>query len=109
MLSNDGPELHPAAQKICNDEEALLPKLLKLRRVAVLKGLSQTFSDQDASRMRREHDLTSGYGLGFQKTKILPMVRSTQVRQSAISLQIRREKTLRQVPQTSGTGRLAMP
>src|SRR3954452_16975141 len=62
----------------------------------VIRGLSQTFPDQGASRMRRRQDLTSGYGLGFQTVIFLPIVAPKQVRRSAIPLQIGLGKTLRQ-------------
>src|SRR4051794_4781123 len=61
-----------------------------------MTGLSQTFSDQDASRMRRRHGLTSGYRLGFKRAEFLSIVVPTQVRQSAIPPQIGLGKTLRQ-------------
>ncbi len=61
-------------------------------------GLSQSFSDRYASLVRGRDDLTSGYGLGFQTAEFLPIAVSKQVRQSAISLQIVRGKTLRQAP-----------
>src|SRR6185369_3682133 len=48
----------------------------------VAPGLSQTFPDQYASRVRRRHDLTSGYGLGFQTAEFLSTVVPKQVRQS---------------------------
>jgi hypothetical protein len=59
-------------------------------------GLSQSFSDQRASCVRRRRDLTFGYGLGFQTAKIPSKVGSEQVPQSAIIFRIVCGKTLRQ-------------
>src|SRR3954466_16241955 len=51
-------------------------------------GLSQSFSDQDGSCVRRRRDLTSGYGLGFQTADTQSKVGSEQVSQSAIPFRI---------------------
>ena len=59
-------------------------------------GLSQTFPDRYASRVRGRDDLTSGYGSGFQTAEFLPIVASKQVRQSETPLKIVCKKTLRQ-------------
>src|SRR4051812_15389858 len=59
-------------------------------------GLSQTFSDQCASGVRRRDGLTFGYGSGFQTPVFLSTVVPIQVQQSETPLKIVREKTLRQ-------------
>jgi hypothetical protein len=61
-------------------------------------GLSQSFSDQCASGVRRRDGLTFGYGSGIQTPVFLSTVVPTQVRQSETPLKIVREKTLRQAP-----------
>jgi hypothetical protein len=59
-------------------------------------GLSQTFPDQCASRVRVRDDITFGCGRGFQAAVFLPLVASMRVQQSATPLQIVPGKTLRQ-------------
>jgi hypothetical protein len=54
--------------------EQLALFLAVLTERALAEGLSQTFSDQCASYVRRWHDLTFGYGLDFQKARFLPIV-----------------------------------
>jgi len=65
------------------------------------RGLSQTFSDQCASGVRRRDGLTFGYGSGFQTPVFLSIVVPIQVQQSATSFQIVRGKTLRQAQKCS--------
>jgi hypothetical protein len=64
------------------------------QRTSGLRGLSQSFSDQCASGVRRRDGLTFGYGSGFQTPAFLSIVVPTQVRQSETPLKIVREKTL---------------
>jgi hypothetical protein len=60
------------------------------------RDLSQSFSDQCASCVRRRRDLIFGYGVGFQTFKILSEVGSEQASQSSIPFRIMHGKTLRQ-------------
>jgi hypothetical protein len=62
----------------------------------MLQGLSQTFPDQYAGRVRGRNDLTFGCAFGFQTPLALLTVGSIQVRQSATPSRIVRGKTLRQ-------------
>ena len=69
-------------------------------------GLSQTFPDQCASRVRVRDDITFGCGWGFRAAVFLPLVASMRVQQSATPLQIVPGKTLRQAP--AGSSRNAL-
>ena len=94
-------------RKMLKDQPLLAPDRIGTDGAApYLPGLSQSFSDQCASCVRRRRNLTSGYGWGFQTAKILSKVGSEQVPRNAIPFRIVRGKTLRQaLPRRGQPGR----